>query len=106
MVVRRKRLTRFFSLLTFYCVSAMLVYYFITQAHTGKRGMEAKTSLNQQLVVLKDELKELKSEHKEWKHRLSLLKSENVDRDLLEERARVVLGHVHPNDVVIMLNQP
>ena len=37
-----------------------------------------------------------------WEHRVALLRSEQIDRDLLEERARVVLGRVHPNDVVII----
>jgi cell division protein FtsB len=31
-----------------------------------------------------------------------LLKSDQIDRDLLEERARIVLGRVHANDVVII----
>ncbi len=32
---------------------------------------------------------------------MALLRSDQIDRDLLEERARLVLGRVHPNDVVI-----
>ncbi len=106
MVIRRQRLTRFLFLLTFYCVSAALVYYFVDQAYSGKRGVEAKNALNQQIIVLTEELDSLKLEHEEWTRRLALLKSDKVDRDLIEERARVILGYVHPNDVVIMLNQP
>lgn len=36
----------------------------------------------------------------EW--RVSLLREESLDRDLLEERARVVLGLVHPDELVIL----
>ena len=34
--------------------------------------------------------------------RIALLRSDQIDRDLLEERARVMLGRVHKNDLVII----
>ena len=43
-----------------------------------------------------------KAERATWEHRVALLRSEQIDRDLLEERARVVLGRVHANDVVVI----
>ena len=35
-------------------------------------------------------------------YRIALLRSDQIDRDLLEERARVVLGRVHRNDLVVI----
>ena len=43
-----------------------------------------------------------KDERSMWEHRVSLLRSDQIDRDLLEERARLVLGRVHANDVVVI----
>ena len=39
---------------------------------------------------------------KQWEQRLSLVRDEAVDRDLLEEQARHTLGRVHRNDVILM----
>jgi cell division protein FtsB len=44
----------------------------------------------------------VKTERGEWERRIALLRSDQIDRDLLDERARVMLGRVHRNDVVIM----
>ena len=44
----------------------------------------------------------VRAERAVWEHRVALLKSDQIDRDLLEERARIVLGRVHANDVVII----
>jgi len=44
----------------------------------------------------------VRAERATWEHRVALLKSDQIDRDLLEERARIVLGRVHANDVVII----
>lgn len=83
-------------------VSALVVSYFVQQAEIGKRGMEAKRALKIEAYGLNQELNAAKAERVVWEHRVSLLRSEQIDRDLLEERARVVLGHVHANDVVII----
>lgn len=51
---------------------------------------------------MEDELKAIQLERTEWEHRIALLKASQIDRDLLEERARAMLGMVHKNDVVII----
>ena len=48
------------------------------------------------------EIASLSSERQDWEKRLGLMRDEAIDRDLLEERARAMLGRVHRNDVVIM----
>ncbi|MDR1828230.1 MAG: septum formation initiator family protein [Methylobacteriaceae bacterium] len=99
-------MTRFFSLLTFYCVIGGLVYFFVDQAYSGNRGVEAKNTVSAEVQELRDELARLKTERDTLEHRISLLRDDRIDRDLLEERARIVLGRVHANDVVIMLDAP
>jgi len=106
MVKRYQRLTRFFSLLTIYCICGGIIYYCFIQAYSGNRGVEAKNEIEQKMAVLQDELTGLRKEKSELSKRLLLMKGEQIDKDLLEERARIVLGQVHRNEIVIMLNQP
>ncbi|WID96885.1 hypothetical protein QO058_00910 [Bosea vestrisii] len=51
---------------------------------------------------METEIAALTSERQDWEKRLTLMRDEAVDRDVLEERARAILGRVHRNDVVVM----
>ncbi|GJD77637.1 FtsB family cell division protein [Methylobacterium gregans] len=104
MVVRR-RVRMVVLPLALWSVSALVVGYFVTQAENGNRGLEAKRALKIQAYGLAQDLAAAKSERATWEHRVALLRSEQIDRDLLEERARVVLGRVHANDVVVITPQ-
>ena len=101
MVVRR-RLRAVFLPLALYAVSAAAVGYFVDQANNGARGLEAKRELKRQAYVLQQELDGVRAERADWDRRTDLLRSDQIDRDLLEERARVILGRVHRNDVVVI----
>ena len=79
-----------------------MVGYFVHHANTGARGLEAKERYIVQARELSGELDEARRERSEWERRIALLRSDQIDRDLLEERARVVLGRVHRNDLVIV----
>jgi cell division protein FtsB len=101
MVVRR-RVRAVLMPLGLYAVSGLVVGFFVHQAESGNRGLEAKRALKIQARGLNQELTAAKADRAIWEHRVALLRSDQIDRDLLEERARVVLGRVHKNDVVIM----
>jgi cell division protein FtsB len=101
-MVVRKRARKIVIPLVLYSMSAGLVGYFVHHAHTGARGLEAKRRYKIQAYELARELEAVKTERSEWERRIALLRSDQIDRDLLEERARVMLGRVHRNDVVIM----
>jgi cell division protein FtsB len=101
MVVRR-RARRILIPLMLYCISAGLVAYFWHHAHTGAHGLEAKQRFKIRAYEIGRELEAARAEHAEWERRIALLRSDQIDRDLLEERARVMLGKVHRNDLVIM----
>ncbi|NNM71957.1 FtsB family cell division protein [Enterovirga aerilata] len=101
MVVRR-RFRAFLIPLALYAVAAAAVGYFVHNAQVGNRGLAAKRALKTQVFELRGELEAVQAEHAAWDRRLALLRSDQVDRDLLEERARVMLGRVHRNDLVIV----
>jgi cell division protein FtsB len=83
-------------------LSALVVGFFVWQAESGNRGLEAKKVLKIRAYGLTQELAAVRAERATWEHRVALLKSDQIDRDLLEERARIVLGRVHANDVVVI----
>ena len=101
MVIRR-RVRAIVVPAVLWTVSGLVCGYFIMQAETGNRGLEAKRALKIEAYGLNRELAAARAERAVWEHRVSLLRSEQIDRDLLEERARVVLGRVHANDVVVI----
>jgi len=87
--------------LVFYLVSGSASGFFVWQASTGDRGLNAKAEYQAQMVSLTGQLHDLQGQHKTWEHRVELMRSDAVDADLLDEEARAVLDRVGKNDVVI-----
>jgi cell division protein FtsB len=88
--------------LALYLVSGAAVSYFMFHAQHGARGLEARGAVRESLKDLEAELASLVAERKSWERHLALVRDEAVDRDLLEENARSVLGRTHKNDVIVM----
>jgi cell division protein FtsB len=101
MVVRR-RIRAVLIPLVLYGVAGCLVGYFLHNAKIGSRGLDAKQALKVEIFELSRSLDAARAEHADWDRRLALMRADQVDRDLLEERARVLLGRVHKNDLVII----
>lgn len=101
MVVRR-RLRSVLVPLALYCAAGYAVFFFLESAKEGDRGLAAKQILKIQVYEAKLDLAAAEREHGDWDRRLALLRADQVDRDLLEERARTMLGRVHKNDLVII----
>jgi len=104
-MVSRSRLKSFLTGVALYTMAAALVGYFGVNAYTGKYGLNARQELDQEIVSLTAELARLKRERAESEQRVSLLRSESVDPDLLDERARFQLDYANPHDLVRM-NHP
>jgi cell division protein FtsB len=101
-MIVRKRLRSVLAALGLYASAALMIGYFGVNAYTGARGIKANQDLAQQMSVLTAELAALKLERQRWEHRVSLLRSDAIDPDLLDERARVVLDYADPRDLVLM----
>lgn len=101
MVIRRGVRSVFITL-ALYLVSGAAVAYFMFHAQHGSRGLDARDTLQGSLREMETELAGLTAERKLWEQRLSLVRDEAVDRDVLEERARDSLGWTHRNDIIIM----
>jgi cell division protein FtsB len=104
MVIRRK-LRTVLSTLGLYVGCALVIAYFGVNAYTGNHGLRAQQDLDQQFATLSQELDGLKTERAKWQHRVRLLKSESIDPDTLDERARAVLNYMDPRDLTLMIEQ-
>jgi cell division protein FtsB len=105
MVIRR-RLRAFLTALCLYTGAALFIGYFGVNAYTGNHGLRAKQELDQQYAMLSDELSRLKRERGEWQRRVALLRSESIDPDTLDERAREILGYLERRELTLILKRP
>jgi cell division protein FtsB len=99
-MVTRSRLKSILTGIALYAMAAAMVGYFGTNAYTGKYGLNARQELDQEIIALTSELVRLKQERAEGEHRVSLLRSESLDPDMLDERVRYQLDYAHPADLV------
>jgi len=104
-MVTRRRLRSFLTALGLYIGAALLIGYFAVNAYTGNHGLKARHDLDQQIAQLSVELSALKAERAIWERRVSLLKSESLDPDMLDERARALLDYVDPRDLTLILKR-
>ena len=104
-MVTRRRLRSFLNALALYTIAALLIGYFGVNAYTGEHGLIAKRDLDQDIAQLTAQLDAVKAERAVWQRRVSLLKSDSIDPDLLDERARQLLDDADPRDLVLMLKR-
>jgi cell division protein FtsB len=102
-MVTRKRLRSFFTALGLYAVAALFVGYFAVNAFSGNHGLRAKHQLDEQIADLAAELRDVELERTQWERRVSLLRSDRLDPDLLDERARAELQYLHPRELTLMV---
>jgi cell division protein FtsB len=85
-------------------VTAAFLGYFAYHAVHGEYGMVGRTHLGTRTAELQAELARLEAQKRDLLDRVVLLRSSSLDQDMVDERARIALGMVHPNDLVIMLD--
>jgi len=84
---------------------ALLIVYFGVQALTGQRGLLTGADRDAMLERRTAQLQSLQEQRADLEVRALYLRTDNLSRDLLEERARVVLGFADPRDYVIRLDR-
>ena len=90
--------------LALYCVSGVSVAFFGWHAINGERGLKARAEYEKRIATLNGELTDLKLQTAGWQRRTGLMRTDAVDKDLLEEEARQLLGRVNKRDLVIFTN--
>ncbi|MFN3816206.1 FtsB family cell division protein [Brevundimonas sp.] len=84
----------------------LLILYFGVQALTGERGLLSHGDRAEMLQQRQVELAQLEDQRSDLELRVRYLRTDNLSRDLLEERARIVLGFATPGDYLIPVERP
>jgi cell division protein FtsB len=79
-----------------------LTGYFAYHLVEGDRGLRAWVRLTQELRIAKDNLSAVSAERAELEHRVSHMRPDHVDPDLLDAQVRKNLDLVRPDEIVIM----
>ena len=80
---------------------AFLIFYFVFHALTGDRGILTAKQRDAALAERQKELLQIRTERVDLEARARLLRDGSLSADLLEERARSLLGFADPRDYVI-----
>jgi cell division protein FtsB len=82
---------------------ALLILYFGFHAFTGDQGLLSSNQRNAALVAKTRELAAVRAQRQDLEMRARLLRDTSLSADLLEERARSLLGFADPRDYVIRM---
>ncbi len=81
----------------------LLLSYFAFHSIYGSRGIIAYFTLNQKLTKSFEELEYLRGQRIELEHKNKLLRHKSLDKDMLDERVRSVLGVASPTEQVYQM---
>ena len=82
---------------------AFLIVYFAFHAFTGDQGLLTSSQRSETLTAKTRELAALQAQRQDLEVRAKLLRDKSLSADLLEERARSLLGFADPRDYVIRM---
>ena len=71
-------------------LGALVVGYFVLNAFQGDRGILAWLQIHQNVIRAEAIHAKTRVERQRLRHRTALLKPDNLDPDLLDERARIL----------------
>ncbi len=92
------------DLLVSVCLLGMLGY-FAWHGFWSPRGFQELQALQTVRSNKELELTSLEDKRKNFEQRVSLLRQESLDPDMLDEMARVQLGLLGPNDLLVHLKR-
>ena len=86
-------------------IGACLMFYFIYHAIQGDRGLIAFWQLSKQITQAKNIYLTISRKRAEIENRVMLINPNSLNSDMLEERARFMLGYTKPGEIVVFLNK-
>jgi cell division protein FtsB len=83
-------------------IGIMVASYFGYHAVEGNRGLLAWHRMTAEIAGAEARLDQITKSREALEHRVSLLRPDNLDPDMLEERARAILNLTRPDEVVVL----
>ena len=81
---------------------ALVLGYFSYHMIQGNHGVIALLELQSKVATAEAIQSEVSADRRRLVQQVALLRPDNLDPDMLEERARVMLNYVHPDEIVII----
>ena len=85
-------------------IGMCLCLYFTYHAVYGNRSLMRMVSIKSQIETLSSDRDNLIHEREALEEKVTMMRPGSLNKDLLEERARAVLGYKGENDIVILGN--
>jgi len=86
----------------FALLNVCVMTYFGYHVIIGDHGLLSRWRLADEVTHMEQKLDKLHQRRKQLEHKVSLVRPESLDPDMLDERARVILNLAHPNDITIL----
>ncbi|MDQ0315846.1 FtsB family cell division protein [Amorphus orientalis] len=78
-----------------------LIVYFVWHGLHGDYGLFARIRLEEDIARLSAARDEIRGQRQALEERVSLLRADPIDADMLDERARANLNLAHPDEIII-----
>ncbi|MDC0196249.1 septum formation initiator family protein [Gammaproteobacteria bacterium] len=85
-------------------IGVCLIVYFLYHAVQGDRGLIAFWQLSKQVTQAENTHSVLNQKRAELQNRVSLLNPNSLNSDMIDERARFILGYTKTDEIIIFLN--
>ncbi len=85
-------------------LGVLVLFYLGFHTVSGDRGIFALIKASHQLEMVKGQLAEISAKRQSLESRVALISNQSLDLDMLDERARIVLGYTGKDERVIFLN--
>ena len=82
-------------------IFATVFGYFGYHLVNGDRGLLAMAHLQREVQIADQNLAEAETTRRIWERRVSALRNQSLDPDMLDERARALLNHARKEDTIV-----
>jgi cell division protein FtsB len=79
-----------------------VVGYFAYHSFEGERGLYAYLRLTEQVRIAREHRDDVRAERVTLERRVALLRTDSLDRDMLDEQSRALLNYARPDEVIIL----
>jgi cell division protein FtsB len=86
----------------FALLNVSVMVYFGYNVIIGDLGLLSRWRLADEVSQLEYKLDKLNQRRQQLEQKVSLVRPESLDPDMLDERARIILNFAHPNDITIL----
>lgn len=86
-------------------IGICLSFYFSYHMISGGRSYFRLMALERNVERLNDQYESLHKERVALENKVAMMRPGSIDPDLLEERARVMLGFQHPDELIVIRAQ-